>query len=136
MVQTYDIEAVIFQELINNGELTGELTGDIYQGERPINSELEDIVINTIALTQNYSPQLATTNINIHVKDKLIKAGGKQQRVENRERLKLLAGLALDTIRAAKVEGMGKTIDNQATINQPEIGQHYVNIRITWSIHI
>ena len=135
MKQTYDIESIVYQALRSNQTLVNELNGGVYLGQRPVNSEKEDVVINTIALTQEFKPQLGTSNINIHVADKVVTIGGAQQKVEDRVRLKQLSELVLTTIRAGIVKGMKMVVENQSTLKEPEISQHFVNIRINWIIH-
>ena len=135
MKQTYDIESIVYQALRSNQTLVNELNGGVYLGQRPVNSDKEDVVINTIALTQEFKPQLGTSNINIHVADKVVTIGGAQQKVEDRVRLKQLSELVLTTIRAGIVKGMKMVVENQSTLKEPEISQHFVNIRINWIIH-
>ena len=135
MKQTYDIESIVFKALRSNQTLVNELNGGVYLGQRPVNSDKEDVVINTIALTQEFKPQLGTSNINIHVADKVVTIGGAQQKVEDRVRLKQLSELVLTTIRAGIVKGMKMVVENQSTLKEPEISQHFVNIRINWIIH-
>ena len=135
MKQTYDIESIVYQALRSNQTLVNELNGGVYLGQRPVNSEKEDVVINTIALTQEFKPQLGTSNINIHVADKVVTIGGAQQKMEDRVRLKQLSELVLTTIRAGIVKGMKMVVENQSTLKEPEISQHFVNIRINWIIH-
>lgn len=135
MKQTYDIEAIMFGILTATSALTSTITGGIYPGQRPVNSIKEDIAINTITLSQDYEPQLGTSNVNIHVSDKKVTIGGVQQNVEDRPRLKQLSNLVLTAIRSTKVTGLAIVVESQATISEPEIAQHYVNIRINWIIH-
>jgi hypothetical protein len=135
MKQTYDIESIVYQDLKKNQALTDELNGGIYLGQRPLNSDKEDVVISTIALTQEFKPQLATTNINVHVADKTVAIGGIQQKVEDRVRLKQLSALVLSAIRSSSIQGIKIVVENQSTLTEPDISQHFVNIRINWIIH-
>lgn len=136
MKTTFDTDTYLFGLLKNAATLTAaSLTGGIYVGSRPLNSELEDIAINTIALTQEYEPQLGTSNINIHVKDMDVKIGAVSQKMQNRARLKSLSDIVLSVIRGSKITGVGFTVENQTVIEESSINQHYVNIRINWFIH-
>jgi hypothetical protein len=135
MKQTYDTDSVLFGLLKGANSITSSITGGVYVGQRPANSEKEDIVINTIALTQDSTPQIGTSVINIHVSDVLKNIGGVQQKVENRDRLKTISDLVLTTIRSSKVLGLKLSVDSQATIQEPDLFQHYVNIRVNWNIH-
>lgn len=135
MKLTFDTDTTLFQTLKADSEITSELSGGIYIRQRPDNSTKEDIVVNTIALSQEFAPQIGTSNINIHVTDKTVNIGGAQQKVADLARLKVLSKLVVDRIRAVVVPGLSMSIEVQNTIREPEINQHYVNIRINWSIH-
>lgn len=135
MKNTFDTDTYLFEILKGTAAITSGISGGIYTGQRPLNSVLEDITINTIALMQEYAPQLGTSNINIHVADQSITIGGVQQKMANRTRLKAISDLVLTAVRAGKITGVGFTIENQTTIQVPETSQHYVNIRINWFIH-
>ena len=135
MKQIFDTDTILFQTLKNDSAIASQLTGGVYIRQRPDNSVKEDIVVNTIALSQEYAPQIGTSNINIHVSDKTVNIGGVQQKVADLVRLKTLSGLVLDKIRTVVVQGLTMTIEPQNLIKEDEISQHYVNIRISWNIH-
>jgi hypothetical protein len=136
MKTSFDTDTYLFELLKNAPELQAlNLTGNVYAGNRPLNSTLEDVAINTIALTQEYLPQLGTSNINIHVKDLDVKIGGVSQKMQNRARLKQILDAVLSVVRAGMIQGVGFTIENQTVIAESSINQHYVNIRINWFIH-
>lgn len=137
MKLTIDTDTLLFKVLKANAALTATLTGGIYTGDdgRPDNSQKEDVVVNTIDLTQESLPQLGASNVNIHVPDMTVSIGGIQQKKTNRARLKELSELVLGSLRTAKIEGLALVVTNQVTLSEPEINQHYVNIRINWYIH-
>lgn len=135
MKLTFDTDTLLYQVLIASS-VASAITGGIYKNERPDNSDLEDIVINTIDLGQEYIPQTGTSNVNIHVKDLDVIIGGVQQKKSNSARLKTLSDLIVSTLRNHVFTGVGMTtIEWQAVIAEPEISQHYSNIRIKWLIH-
>lgn len=134
MKQTFDTDSILYG-ILNVTQVTSVISGKVYAGDRPDNSELEDITINTIDLTQEFEPQLGTSNVNVHVADLTATIGGKQQRKEDRSRLKAISTMVLSALRSAKVEGLSLTISGQTTIREAEINQHYVNLRINWFIH-
>jgi hypothetical protein len=117
--------------------IVSSISGKIYTGDdgRPMNSVKEDIVVNTISLTQNYDPQIGTSNINIHVPDKIVSISGVQQNVQDKTRLKTITALVLDAVRSTKVSGLTIMVESQNTVPEPEIKQHFSNIRISWNIH-
>lgn len=137
MKLTYDTDAILFKVLKDCAAITSSITGGIYTGDdaRPDNSAKEDIAINTIDITQEFLPQIGVSNVNIHVPDKTITIGGVQQKKADRARLTQLARLVTDTLKAANIEGLKLIVTNQKELAQPEISQHFVNIRIEWNIH-
>jgi hypothetical protein len=136
MIQTFDTDTIIYKLLKDSTELTSTISGGVYVYQRPFNSVLEDVVVNTIVLSQDSSPQIGTSNVNIHVKDKSISIGGLKQDMANIERLKEISAIVLNILRTQIVPGLSISIENQTTIPENEINQHYVNIRINWNIHI
>lgn len=135
MKQTFDTDAILFGILNGTAAIKAAITGGIYVRVRPSNSVKEDIVVNTIDLTQDSEPQIGTSNINIHVADKIVTVGGSQQTVPDTARLKLISGLVFDAIRAASIPGLKILPGNQTTIQEVDIKQHYSNIRVSWNIH-
>lgn len=137
MKLTLDTDAILFKILKQSTEITSAITGGIYSGDdgRPDNSLKEDIVVNTIDITQENLPQLGAGNVNIHVPDMTVTIGGVQQKKANNARLLLLTKLVVDALKAAYIEGAALVVTNQTTLAQKEISQHYTNIRLDWIIH-
>lgn len=135
MKQTFDTDSILYQILNGSPAILSAISGGVYIDERPDGSEAEDIVVNTIDLTQDNPPQLGTSNVNIHVSDKNVQINGIQQKKKDRERLKSLTTIVLDVLKSAKVEGLSLVTATQTTIKEPTINQHYVNIRVDWVIH-
>ena len=136
MKQTFDLDTMLFNLLKGSPEVVSEISGDVYSlGERPDDSQDEDIVVNSIYLTQEYLPQLGTSNVNIHVSDMEVQIKKKKQKKANRKRLKAISTIVLKTLKAAKFDGLAMVVTNQTVLNEPSLSQHYVNIRIDWIIH-
>jgi len=133
MLLSFDTTDILFQVLNGSDELKTALSGGIYTTDRPDNSEKEDITVNTITVTGD-SPQRGTSNVNIHVPDLKPNIGGQEQRKENRERLHQLTTLVISILETARVEGLLFWVANQTTLPEPEIKQHYTNLRIEWNI--
>ena len=134
MKQTFDTDSILYG-LLFNSPIKNAISGNIYVGDdRPDDSNDEDIVINSIDLSQDYHPQIGTSNVNIYVADIDVKIGGKQQIKSNRARLKTLSEKAMEVLRNAKVPGLMFTIENQTILAEPSVKQHFSNIRISWNI--
>ena len=131
-----DTDDTLYKVLSTSEDLKKALSGDIYpQGERPDGSELEDVVINTIVLSHNL-PQTGTSNVNIHVSDLKLKIKGKEQRKANRERLRELTALVIGVLKKANITGLTFWVTTETVIKEPDISQHYTNLRIDWNIHL
>lgn len=135
MKQTFDTDKILFLLLKNDAAIAAEITGGVYRMSRPLNSELEDIVVNTIVLSQEFYPQIGTSNVNIHVKDMSANIGGVKQQMPNTERLAELSEFVLTSLRGANIQGLTISVENQTTLAETQINQHFVNIRINWNIH-
>lgn len=134
MKQTFDIDAIVYK-MLNVPTIADVISGGIYVGDdRPSDSAKEDIVINSITLTQDYLPQLGTSNVNIFVPDKARKINGTQQYKACRKRLKLITEKVTEIIRSTIVTGLKISLSSQTLIAEADIKQHYVNIRLSWNI--
>jgi len=134
MKQAYDLDEILFRLFNSSTQLKSAINGGIYLGQRPDNSEKEDIVISTISITQEYSPQIATSNINIHVSDLLQNVLGKQMRFENRLKIKSISEIVLNLIRESKFEDLTVYLEAQNIIREYIIFQSYSNIRLNWLV--
>lgn len=133
MKSVFDTDGILFALL--NGKTS--IAGGCYVGDdRPENSTDEDIVVNTIDLTQDTLPQIGTSNINIYAKDTSKKIKGKMQVSANRTRLKALANEVTALIRIANVDGLTLTPGSMTIMYEPNTKQHFINIRIDWNIQI
>ena len=77
MKTSFDIDTIVFR-MLNVPTVKNAISGGIYKGDdRPEDSQDEDICINTISSTQDFLPQIATSNVNIYVADVPKKVKGK-----------------------------------------------------------
>lgn len=134
MKTTFDTDAILFS-VLSQSPVKNAISGGIYVGDdRPDDSTDEDIVVNSIDLTQDYLPQIGTSNVNIYVKDTPKKIKGKQQLQANRTRLKALSEKTMEVLRGANITGLKMILGSQTILEEPSVKQHYVNIRIDWNI--
>lgn len=135
MKTSFDIDRIVFDLLSKSQELKNILKGGIYyQDDRPDDSADEDVVINTITLTQDYLPQLATSNVNIYVADQTRRIKGVEQVKPNHARLAKLTKIVLELLRGAQVEGLKIIPESQAVLQEQGARQHFCNIRLAWNI--
>jgi len=136
MKTTFDTDSILFS-LLRNSAVKNAISGDIYVGDgRPVDSEDEDIVVNTIYLAQDYLPQIGTSNVNVYVPDKYVEIKGRKQKVQNRERLKELSEKTIEALKNAQVDGLKIKVESQNILVLSDIEQHFANIRVSWNIQI
>ncbi len=128
-----DTDDILFK-LIQEAVASGKVKSVFVQGERPDDSEAEDIVINTITVTHE-KPQTGTSNVNIYASDKKVKIRGKEQRKADRERLRTIGDALAAYLDAQNVADLEYWIESDITIKEIEVKQHYRNLRISWNIH-
>ncbi|WP_313374331.1 hypothetical protein [Chishuiella sp.] len=127
MYDIFDATEMLFKAL-NVPEVTNAISGELCNGGRPLNSQKEDIVVNTITITTIYKPQLATSNINIHVKD--IEVGK-----PNIKRLKDISRIVRKAFESNQFIGKSVYISDLGMLQESERKEHYVNLRIQWRIY-
>lgn len=132
-IDTDDILFKIVSEAVTSGKVV--INGGVFtQGERPDDSEDEDIVINTITVTHD-KPQTGTSNVNIYAKDLKLRIKGKEQRKADRERLRTIGDALVAYLDAQNIADLEYWIESDIVIKELEVNQHYRNIRISWNIH-
>lgn len=132
-IDTDDILFKIVSEAVTSGKVV--INGGVFtQGERPDDSEAEDIVINTITVTHD-KPQTGTSNVNIYAKDLKLRIKGKEQRKADRERLRTIGDALVAYLDAQNIADLEYWIESDIVIKEIEVNQHYRNIRISWNIH-
>lgn len=132
-IDTDDILFKIVSEAVTSGKVV--INGGVFtQGERPDDSEAEDIVINTITVMHD-KPQTGTSNVNIYAKDLKLRIKGKEQRKADRERLRTIGDALVAYLDAQNIADLEYWIESDIVIKELEVNQHYRNIRISWNIH-
>ena len=132
-IDTDDILYKIVAEAVSTGVVS--ISGIVCtQGERPDDSETEDIVINTITVTHD-KPQKGTSNVNIYASDLKVKIRGKEQRKADRERLREIGDALVSYLDAQNIADLEFWIESDIVLQEQQVNQHYRNIRISWNIH-
>lgn len=134
MKTSFDIDTIVFR-MLNVPTVKNAISGGIYKvDDRPEDSQDEDICINTISSTQDFLPQIATSNVNIYVADVPKKVKGKSMMKANTTRLKAITTNVMQVLRETKIPGLLFKVDSQSTLSETNMKQHFVNIRISWNI--
>jgi hypothetical protein len=130
-----DIVDILFMHL-NGSSLNSSITGIVCK-KRPIDSKLEDVVINSLGVS-NQQLQVAVVNVNIYVPNMQLKIGGKQDNSQpNTARLQELANIAKDLLTDQWAGDYNFDIQQIVGPIESEEDQHYINIRLEFfSINI
>lgn len=132
-IDTDDILYKIVAQAVSTGVV--KISGIVCtQGERPDDSETEDIVINTITVTHD-KPQTGTSNVNIYVPDLKVKIRRKEQRKADRERMREIGDALVSYLDAQNIADLEFWIESDIVLQEQQVNQHYRNIRIGWNIH-
>jgi hypothetical protein len=132
MKTTLDTDDVLY-DLLKNSSLKSAITGKVYKRQRPVNSNLEDVVINSLPIT-NEQLQQCVSNVNVFVPNEKITVGETVDSVANEARLKQLVALAV-TVLTDGINGQFTwDIQQQTLIKDDESESHYINIRIQFFV--
>lgn len=130
IISTLDIENIVY-DILNVPSLTGVMTGDVYlSDDRPLNSQLEDVEINTITMTQEPYPQQGVMNVNIYVPDMALAIGGVNQYKPNKSRLKIIIEIVKELIVNQTNKYISLNITNELMLSERSIRQSFINLRI------
>lgn len=134
MLSAIEAINILFLYTVNNSRLKSDLNGingGVYKMERPINSELEDVVINSLPLSGT-QVQEGVLNINIYVKNLALNTGSstsdEQPDTKRITELSKLAMLDFADYWSPNAD-YAFELENTALYSE-ENKQHYINLRI------
>ena len=133
---TIDIASIIYRHLKLSVLMTdsGRPTGDLYLYQRPLNSDKEDVVVNTLASVRGEVFQTSIININIYVPNLSVKddQGIKDRTQPDLARLSHLATLAEESLSDVEHYAGEYYFDIEQDLSPEPDGndQHYIQFRI------
>lgn len=125
-------QIALLHTALTGSSLDAAISGAVYQLKRPVESDKEDVVINSLPVSGEQL-QRGVANVNIYVPDLKLKIGGKPQTMPDMARLDALTELAtpiLEQRYRANNGGYVFRIASTQLIEEVETQQHYVNIRV------
>lgn len=125
----FDLNNLVYRILKDSG-IDSQISGGLYSRTRPDDSVLEDIVVNTLSLTTDYTPQQGMVNINIHVPDIKVNINGKTNSKLNAVRLEQLGKAVCDIVENVKMQGFNISVSAVSLLEESERQEHYANIRV------
>jgi hypothetical protein len=133
MITNYDIDRMLYRLFKAAVTLhTIPINGDAYNGDRPLNSDMEDITVKTLSVSGDGFPQNALTNINCYVKDIAEDGGGY---VRDGRRLDDLSRDIVDFIDTIEIPNTTLEVEAATEIAETAIHQHYLNVRVRTIIY-
>lgn len=140
MITNYDIDKKLYASLKERFEMPQTpvpgmvyVNGGVYNGDRPLNSESEDMTVRTISVVGDGFPQEAVTNVNVYVADVAEQNGGY---VRNGKRLETLSKAVADYIETLSYPNMAVAVDTIAEVDLESVNQHYVNLRLRVYVYV
>lgn len=138
MKTSFDATDILFG-VLDVHELKSAISGGLFhQDSRPVNSKLEDVVINIITIGDT-NVQGAVLNVNIYVPDKKIKGTDEYYQAPGRQRLNAITSVVVGILKGNKgrywKDGQLRITNISGLIPEPEIKQHYINIRVSMKLH-
>ena len=134
MITNYDIDKKLYASLKERFEMPQTpvpgmvyVSGGVYNGDRPLNSESEDMTVRTLSVVGDGFPQEAVTNVNVYVAD-VAEAGGGY--VRDGKMLEILSEAVADYIETLSYPNMAVSVDTIAEVPLEQVHQHYVNFRL------
>ncbi len=134
-MQSIELDDILYRILHGSQTVAAVINGGVYVlGERPEGSKLKDVVINTLTSSGESRPQIATSNVNIHVPDQQVRIGGQPQRKADRESLRAIVAAVKSELKAAVIEGLTIRLGAENILREVNAPEHYANIRVEWFI--
>lgn len=126
-----EITTIMWGE-IHNSAIAAAISGEVYKYHRPQDSQLEDVVINTVIADGSESViQRAVVNVNLHV-PAVNTAGGA---MPNTARFDTLAAIASPVLKSGHGAMYNYWIENTALIKEEGRDRWYLNIRLRFKYH-
>jgi hypothetical protein len=136
MKTTLELVNIIWQ-VLTVSPVKEEITGGIFKHIRPLNSEKEDVVINSLP-NLNTDLSQAVVNVNVFVPNKTQNLNGAQDNSQpDAARLEELAGMATDALKDQWGDDYNFDVQQSVLIRDEEGGSWYYNIRLNfYSINV
>lgn len=115
-------------KILLSKEIDKIITGKIYKDRRPVNSIQEDIVINSLTMTNDYL-QNGVFNVNCHIPMKIINVGGITQCVQDEARMKTISTALYEALNEVWQDNFNLYVVNHQVIEDG--GDMYYNFRVS-----
>ena len=132
MRTTADQDNILY-ELISQSPLKTFIRGGLYKGERPLDSQSEDVVISSM-LVGDGTLQAGVANVNIYVPKVYQNINGKKQTLKDTKRVDEVLAVARGVLREAYGSYYSLWTSRQGDYDEPEIKQTRLHFRIEFRL--
>lgn len=122
MMTDIDIEDALY-DYLKDSELTQEVRGELYKGERKDGSRAEDVVIVVTSNINSDDIQTGSVNVNIYV-PKVPTASGE---IQDKPRVRDLARIAEALLKVINADGYRMALDRQRVFEMPSNREHCIS---------
>lgn len=119
----------IFYKMLNCDAILERIKGSVFNGNRPIDRNSEDVCILQISQT-GIRPQTGLTYINVHVPDLTVTIEGNTQQIADTARLEALVEIVEQILGASIVGGFAFQIDSKSLVETAI--DHYYQLSVSW----
>lgn len=132
-MKTTAVQDNILYGLINESAIKTTIQGDVYKGERPLNSKAEDVVITSMLIGEG-TLQQGVANVNIYVPKSYQNINGAMQYIKDTKRIEDVLAVAAPVLKESFGPYYSLWTSKQADYDEPEINQTRLNFRIEFRI--
>ena len=123
----------ILYNLLNDSALKTAITGKIYKGQRPLGSKLEDVVIQSMPISDG-TLQQGVANVNIYIPMLYQNILSQKQVYRNTARIEQILNIATPILKESFGENYSMWTSKQGDYPEEELEQTRLNYRIEFRI--
>jgi hypothetical protein len=132
MRTTFDVEDILYTRLKNDATVTGAISGKVYKNNRPVNSNLVDIVIGSLPMP-NEQLQRSVANVNVHAPNLKLNLNGVEDNSQpDRVKLKQVTSLVITSLKDNVFPDYYFDVQQQNMFASEDSDEHYSNIRVNF----
>lgn len=133
MRTTADQDSILYK-LINESALKTFIRGAVYKGERPLDSQAEDIVISSMLIGEG-TLQAGVANVNVYIPKIYQNISGKMQPIKDTKRVDEVLAVARGVLHEAYGKYYSLWTSRQGDYDEPDIKQTRLHFRIEFRLN-
>jgi hypothetical protein len=130
MKTTIDLVDAVFL-LVNTDAVKAAINGGVYKHKRPLGSNLQDIVINSLPVSGDQLQEVIV-NLNIHLPNMAISINSQEDLTQpDLVNFRILQDLVIPLVDGAYTDDLDVVIQQQSLLEEEELKEHFLNIRLS-----